>query len=150
MAKTSQDIYLNLAEYLTLSLVAILLINHWWLGDYRLADSKARDKTYRPDFQIGPIIGPLPAQLKYGSQMLKLHEWGIRYEVTNKMVNDIIDIYNDVTFGKEYQKRCNKLRKDGQSFTNNGMSLVNVQIKFSESNGAAGKVLITILSNLIS
>lgn len=77
-----------------------------WVGEYQLADNPASLNVFRSDFQDAPIIGPIPREITHGRTLLSFHECGMKYHKHDEMLDEIIDIYNDVTFGKNYKSRC--------------------------------------------
>ena len=45
--------------------------------------------------------------MKYGNFEFNFQECDVKYEYSDSMLDEIIGIYNDVTYGKEYKQRCN-------------------------------------------
>ena len=74
--------------------------------------------------------------MSYEQTTLKLHEWGIRYIPNYVMLNDIIQIYNEVTFGKEYFQRCPDSSSAADKQTSEGRSIINVKVNFNKKSDA--------------
>ena len=75
-------------------------------GEYQLADNPASQNIFRSDYRDGPIIGPIPRNITIGTKTLDFQECGMKFHYSDRMLDEIIDIYNDVTFGKGYKLRC--------------------------------------------
>ena len=76
-----------------------------------MAENGPGKRVFRSDFRDGPIIGPIPRNITFGNTTLDFYECEIMYHNSDHMLNEIIDIYNDVTFGKDYKHRCSRNSK---------------------------------------
>mmetsp|Transcript_9871 Transcript_9871/g.9714 ORF Transcript_9871/g.9714 Transcript_9871/m.9714 type:complete len:543 (-) Transcript_9871:8-1636(-) len=76
-----------------------------------MAENPANNNIFRSDYRDKPIIGPIPRNITYGGKTLEFHECGMMYHNSDSMLDEIIDIYNNVTFGKNYKSRCQDNQK---------------------------------------
>lgn len=101
----------------------VLLIMGYSVSDYELADNPSSSNVYRPDYQDAPIIGPPPHNITFGSDSLTFNECNVQYTYDNRMLDEIVAIYRDVTFGKGYKGRCTS-----------GVQTLKVKIVFTMAN----------------
>jgi hypothetical protein len=71
-----------------------------------LAGAREDRNIFQSDYETGPIIGPFPRQIQYATDIFKFEECGIKYHEHDQMLDEIIGIYNDVTFGRGHEDRC--------------------------------------------
>lgn len=75
---------------------------------------------FHSDRQSEPVIGPAPHHISSGNTELRFHECAVEFSHSSRFLLNIIEIYQDVIFGKDYRERC------GQSDPNNvGLYLAN-------------------------
>ena len=87
-------------------LIAIFLFT--CQGEYQLEANKA--SIFRSDLRNGPIIAPHRRKMTFKDKTINFDECGIQYTYSDSMLDEIIEIYNDITFGKGHKTRCRHIR----------------------------------------
>lgn len=89
---------------------------------------------YHSDREEGPVVGPVPHRIEFENETINFHECAIKFEYSDRMLLNIVEIYQDVTFGKNYSKRCSGILNPqmGEYFSN-GKKIMKVNIHFNGS-----------------
>ena len=89
--------------------------------------------VFHSDRQSGPVVGPHPRYIVHSANTVRFHEWAVDFKYTNSILDEIVEIYREVAFGKGYRKRCPNL--DNKSMKNHlegGKRIIVVNIKYDK------------------
>jgi len=86
-------------------------------GEFKLQDPPPRT-PYRSDNPKGPILAPVPRNMTFAKDDFEFQECNIKYH-HDPMLLEIIEIYNDVTYGKGHKERCSGTRRESLKVTIN-------------------------------